>query len=91
LLPLPLFPSTGIAMAEAVAAASPLMAAVNKIKDSTLHVISQVLTCACDAQNTTQECSPQKWSFEWAVGWVCWGEALPPLNFVVCAAASSSR
>jgi hypothetical protein len=29
-------------MAEAVAAASPLMAAVNKIKDSTLHVISQV-------------------------------------------------
>lgn len=28
-------------MAEAVAAASPLMAAVNKIKDSTLHVISQ--------------------------------------------------
>lgn len=35
-------PSTGIAMAEAVAATSPLMMAVNRIKESVLHVVSQV-------------------------------------------------
>jgi|AntAceMinimDraft_1070359.scaffolds.fasta_scaffold07034_4 hypothetical protein len=38
-------------MAEAVAATSPLMAALTKIKDSALHVVSQVRAQPCQGSD----------------------------------------